>query len=42
MLDADKLLDQILDLLTDEQMEKNDIHFALVNGEPHLIVYENA
>ena len=41
MIDVDALFDQIMDILADDQIEKNDIYFSVVDGEPRLAVYEH-
>lgn len=41
MIDVDALFDQIMDILADDQIEKNDIYFRVVDGKPSLVVYEH-
>ena len=41
MIDVDALYDQIMGILTDDQIEKNDIYFSVVDGKPRLVAYEH-
>lgn len=41
MIDVDALYDQIMDILADDQIDKNDIYFSVVDGKPRLTVYEH-
>lgn len=35
-----ELFDRLLSVITDEELEKYDIFFSVVNNEPRLNVYE--
>ena len=34
------LYDRLLEVITDEELEKYDIFFSVVNGEPRIALYE--
>lgn len=37
---VDSLYDRLVSALTDEELERYDIHFSVEDGIPHLKVYE--
>ena len=40
MTDVNELFDRLLAALTDEELEKYDIYFSVVDNTPHLRLYE--